>query len=726
MVYTQNTKQLTDTNMCKGSLILIVDEFGTIIEANEKSFEFTKYQRSQLIGLDLCTLDILMPRDMFAKIIAKLKLGDIFTGIGIIQKKDSSQLPITTNIIYNQIDGKNIYIITMSETVENQSVDIPLPPNNTVDMLAVLGKNHTLLTLNKHWENTLGWTGTELAQNNIDKFIHDDDKTQSSQVFDVIEGGISVFSYENRFLAKDGSYHWLLWSSFPLLNEKLILLVASDITLEKEAETINSIIAQAIEDSQIEAYVFDAQDFRIIKSSRTLLHNTGYSQMEMSNLTFFDISNDITKADFSKTLQPLISEGEDKIQMRFKHRRKDGSIYPVETVISFSKNTTQHTGVFVVIAFDITHSIMLEEKLKYSQYLLERVFENLNDLLVVIDDKHQIIKCNWKGLDYLSNEQKKAFSLCYEVLVNKEKPCANCSAKKVFETGKSIFVENINFIDGRIMNLHIIPLIDKNNKVTMVMEHFHDITEQKKAEQEREKLIADLEAKNKEMERFTYTISHDFKSPLITIEGFIGLLEQDIANNKPEQTKNDIACIRNATHKMNDLLESLLKLSRVGRIANISEIIILYDLVNEVIDQLYDSIEKHNVKIIIDKDLPTVYGDYQRLFEVFQNLIENAIKYTSKRKKGIINIGVKKQNNEYVFYVKDNGIGIKPQHYKKIFGLFEQLNTKTIGTGIGLALVKRIVEMYGGRIWVESDGKNKGSVFYFTLRDAMDDKQSRG
>lgn len=242
-----------------------------------------------------------------------------------------------------------------------------------------------------------------------------------------------------------------------------------------------------------------------------------------------------------------------------------------------------------------------------------------------------------------------------------------------------------------------------------------DITERKQAEAEREHLIAELEAKNRELERFTYTVSHDLKSPLFTIRGFLGLLEEDSLAGDLDQVREDIRHIQNATETMQRLLDDLLTLSRVGRITNPPEAIPLTSLVNEAVERVTGQIRARGVEVRIAPDLPEVYGDRTRLVDVLQNLIENAVKYAGEGAHPVIEIGGATHGNRVEVFVRDNGPGIPPQYHEKVFGLFERLDNKTEGTGIGLALVKRIVEVHGGRVWIDSSGTGDGCTVRFTL-----------
>jgi signal transduction histidine kinase len=231
----------------------------------------------------------------------------------------------------------------------------------------------------------------------------------------------------------------------------------------------------------------------------------------------------------------------------------------------------------------------------------------------------------------------------------------------------------------------------------------------------RKTLINELESKNQELERFTYTVSHDLKSPLVTISGFLGYLEQDAVQGDYERLRQDSQRIQEAVLKMQKLLNELLELSRIGRIMNSPGMVPFEELVHEAMDIVHGRLDERNITVHIQPGLPSVYGDKPRLVEVLQNLLDNSAKYMGAQSNPHIEIGqAGSEDGKPIFYVKDNGIGIAPEHHDRIFGLFNKLDVRTEGTGVGLALVKRIIEIHDGRIWVESE-ENHGAAFLFTL-----------
>jgi PAS domain S-box-containing protein len=244
-----------------------------------------------------------------------------------------------------------------------------------------------------------------------------------------------------------------------------------------------------------------------------------------------------------------------------------------------------------------------------------------------------------------------------------------------------------------------------------------DITEIRSVETEREKLIQELQSKNSELDRFTYTVSHDLRSPLVTIRGFLGFMEKDIEAGKTERITKDMSRIIAAAVKMQQFLDELLILSRAGRVMNSPEPVSFHTIVVDTLEMLRGRIEARGVQVHIADNMAPVYGDRARLLEVVQNLVDNAVKFMGIQTEPRIEIGqngTDPQGNP-IFFVQDNGIGIEKQHYERIFGLFNKLDAQIEGTGIGLALVKQIVEVHGGHIWVESEGIGKGTKFLFTL-----------
>ncbi len=230
----------------------------------------------------------------------------------------------------------------------------------------------------------------------------------------------------------------------------------------------------------------------------------------------------------------------------------------------------------------------------------------------------------------------------------------------------------------------------------------------------------ELREKNVEMQRFTYTVTHDLKSPVVTVKTFVNYLMQDIKQVAPaEQIEKDISYIRNAADRMGRLLDELLKMSRIGHQDNAPVKTDFHSLAQGAINAVAGQIAQAGVKVTIGDENVALIGDNSALLQLWQNLVENAVKYMGDQPSPEIVLGLERRAQNVTFFVRDNGMGIDMLFHEQIFGIFEKLDTKSDGTGLGLAVVKRIVEIYHGSVWVESPGIGKGSTFKFTIPDVI-------
>ncbi len=279
-----------------------------------------------------------------------------------------------------------------------------------------------------------------------------------------------------------------------------------------------------------------------------------------------------------------------------------------------------------------------------------------------------------------------------------------------------------------ILSLLLHLLLERMQMYRQARDHaLQEVSERKRAEaalKENEKkleaLLAELAAKNAELETFVYSVSHDLKTPIVTIEGFIGALREDFGNLISKDGEKYLDYIGDAARKMEILINELLELSRIGRLTVKKTEFPFGDLISEVLKTLQPRIEERGIQVNVDEKLPLVYGEKKRLVQIMENLVSNAVKYLGKENPSPrIEVGVRENDDQKVFFVRDNGIGIEERYFEKIFEVFQRLPAaKKIGegTGIGLAIVKRIIEHHGGRVWLESD-LGKGTTFFFTLKD---------
>lgn len=394
----------------------------------------------------------------------------------------------------------------------------------------------------------------------------------------------------------------------------------------------------------------------------------------------------------------------------------------------------KHTYAIILIVLTIVSIYMIVQsgkienqrhtaikRLQESEKKFKMIFNSVFHHIGLLDADGRIIEMNQTTLNFIKKDngaikgrllwEAPWWNFSSENQIQLKEALIQCKEKSFVRfQAQNKFEEDVVDVD-----VSMKAILDDMGKIQLIISEMLDISEQKETEREMQALIEALEAQKEELERFTYTVSHDLKSPLITIKGFLSLLEKDVQDKDEEQARHDMKRIYDAVNKMEMLLRDLLELSRIGRMMNDPEKISLSTLIKEAQEMAAGQLEEKQVTLKIHEPLPHVYGDLVRLREVLVNLLANAAKFMGGQETPIIEVGYTMKGEQPCIYVKDNGIGIKPEYGEKIFGLFEKLDQSYEGTGIGLAIVKRIVEIHGGRIWVESGGPGMGSTFCFTL-----------
>jgi two-component system, LuxR family, sensor kinase FixL len=378
-------------------------------------------------------------------------------------------------------------------------------------------------------------------------------------------------------------------------------------------------------------------------------------------------------------------------------------------------------GEIVCIFDNVTDRKRAEIDLVESEKKYKDLVQNLWEGIWQLDRTNQTVFVNQRMAEMLGYKITEMLGRSIENFFDEEmKKCFQQGMEKNLKTSvKEWSPTEIVFLkkDGGPLYTSISarPLFGDDGEYLGLLASITDISLRVSLEKKQEELIKGLEEKNVELERFIYTVSHDLKSPLITIRGFLGLLKEDIHSSRIEDIDKNILRINNAADKMYGLLTDLLELSRIGRIGPPPEKFNLNEAIEEVLVLLQGKLSERKVKINIPPAMPKVYAEKKRVQEIFQNLVENALKFMGPQQDPEINIDARIENGKIHCLVRDNGIGIEPPYHEKIFNLFERLDHNVPGTGVGLAIVKRIVEVHKGNVWVESQGRGNGSTFHFTL-----------
>jgi PAS domain S-box-containing protein len=472
---------------------------------------------------------------------------------------------------------------------------------------------------------------------------------------------------------------------------------------EQEALSQSEQRYRTIMDQAADALLVCNETGRLLDVNRKACQSLGYSREELLARSIEDIDPEAIRTGKPKQWGKAFA-GE---QFTFEswQVRKDGSIFPVE--VTLGQVLLPSGKAILGIVRDITERKKWTEELLMASQKWRTTFDAIIDPVSLLSCDGTVEQCNraftdFLGLDFPSVLGRKCFQLLHE----KEEHIPLCPIVRSLKSGVR---ETMELQVGQKMYLVVAdPIREPSGNIINFVHIMRDITDRKRAEEE-------LLAKNAELESFTYAVSHDLRSPLVTVRTFLGHLAQDMAEGARDQVEQDLVYIDSATLKMNALLEELMKFAQVGRVTNPPVEAPLQDIVQEAVNLTAGRIDKRGVRVHVMQDPMLIYGDRTRLVEVFQNLIDNAVKFMGEQNKPHIQIGAEKTNGYISCFVRDNGMGIDPLHKDKLFGLFGKLNPGIEGTGLGLALVKRIVELHGGRIWAESEGTGRGACFWFSL-----------
>lgn len=497
---------------------------------------------------------------------------------------------------------------------------------------------------------------------------------------------------------------------------------------------------------------------------RTIFENTGTSSIlfdnsgiiQLCNTEFLYLSGYCNKEiENIKSIFDFIIDENEELKQKFEKLFKynNGKHIPLRFELNFKNKNQEIKRVLVNIAHipnktlsiasiqDITELKKAEESIQKNVKLFKSYFDLPLVGIAITNNDNRWITVNDKLCEMLGFTREELLTISWKDITPKEDLNNEILKFNEFKNDLNIRTYEKKYFrkDGSILNVLLSTAIVKksDNVVDYYVSVIQDITEQKQSEIAIKLLNSELVEKNKELEQIIHVTSHDLRSPLVNIQGFGKEIEKSFKEFSEEIEKIDDAkkikelfkehCISslpvyleyilNGTRKMDVLLSGLLKLSRMGRQAMNPILINVEKLVKEVIQNFEFKTNQINAKISI-QILPDCVCDEQMIIHIFSNLIDNALKYSSKERKPVIIISGEhdKINKQTIYSVKDNGIGISNQYLSKIFELFQRLEPEIEGEGLGLTIISKFLDKINGKIWVESE-LNKGSIFYFTIPD---------
>jgi PAS domain S-box-containing protein len=505
------------------------------------------------------------------------------------------------------------------------------------------------------------------------------------------------------------------------INDDITARKQNEDALRKSEELYRTLVQNL---PNIVVNMFD-KDLRYTLIEGSALHRHGFQRSTLEGKTV----REVLSPDRAQLYEPLYRAALNG-QVSTLETTRDGYTYYVTIVPVKDENGEIFAG--MSLSEDITERKQAQAKLEYQAHLLA----NVNDAVIASDENFNLTSWNpaaekmygWKAEEVLGKPGPEVFRTEF---IDEERSAA---ISRLFETGL-LHAETIQYRkDGLPIDVEgdLMALRDEEGRTTGYLTVNRDISERKRAENEIRKLNADLqhravelEAANKELEAFSYSVSHDLRAPLRAMDGFSRILLTDYAAQLDADAQRYLKLVRDNAQQMGDLINGLLNFSRLGRQSLQKTTVNPKNLIERVMQDLLTENQNRQIEWKLG-DLPVCQADSILLKQVFANLLQNALKFTRQREVAQIEIGSQQVEGDTVYFVKDNGVGFDMRYAHKLFGVFQRMHRAEDfeGVGVGLATVQRIVHRHGGRIWAESE-LDRGATFYFTLALALRESDGR-
>jgi PAS domain S-box-containing protein len=770
-------KELADQKFAldQHAIVAVTDVQGTITYVNEKFCAISQYPKEELIGQNHRILNSgHHPKEFFQQMYHAIANGKVWHGEIKNRAKDGSIYWVDTTIVpFMSAEGKpRQYMAIRADITERKRAEevrerLAAVVESSDD--AIIGKtlDGIITAWNHGAEKVFGYSTSEAVGKSMRMLLPPERADEEPDILARIAHGESVEHLETVRVRKDGTYIDVSATISPIRDGSGVIIgaskIARDITERKRAEEAlkESLVTsdRALKELADQKFALDQHAIVAItdvQGTITYVNDKSctiskFSKDELIGQNHRILNSSHHPKEFFQQMYHAIANGR-VWRGEIKNRAKDGSIYWVDTTIVPFMSGEGKPRQYVAIRADITERKLAEETLAGQALELTRsrqaledqtltlrsVLDSMAEGLVAADEQGKFVIWNTAAEKILGmgavNLSSKDWTEHYGLfLPDTVTPFPSNQLPLVLaikgEASKTeMFVRNPVLTEGAWIEVSGSPRKDKDGVVRGGVVAFRDVTRRRADEREILKLndelelrvaerTAQLEAVNKELEAFSYSVSHDLRAPLRHIIGFSRMLMEEFGSTLDPGAQHYLDRIQAGTQKMGLLVDELLNLAKVGRHAIARQTTRLNAIVEEVVTMLGPDVQGREVQWVIG-DLPLVECDPVLVKQIFQNLLANALKFTRTRTPAVIQVSHKEntEDGQPVFVVRDNGIGFNMKYVDKLFGVFQRLHRAEDfeGTGIGLATVQRIVQKHGGRVWAEGE-VDKGAAFYFTL-----------
>ncbi|MFV5689400.1 PAS domain S-box protein [Flavobacterium sp. ZT3R25] len=589
------------------------------------------------------------------------------------------------------------------------------------DLVCIANVDGFFYKVNPAFTAVLGFSKEELEGKPFIDFIHPEDLDKTFKEVEKLSNGHKTISFENRYRCSNDEYVLLTWNTSPDPDTGNLYCIARDITKEKEAElnliNSNKLLDESQSIAKIGSWKFDLMTNDLIWSKG---HYQIFDLEELpSDELFLAYRSKIHPDDLSgldKALEKILTTGAD---LHYNHRLlfSNGNLkYVVAIGKPYKNEKGEVVGVQGTIQ-DITDKTLAEQK-------IEEKAKEINDIKSALDEAAIVAITDQKGVFSYVNENFCAVSkYSKEELIGQDQQIISTGYHTI-EFRRDVFgtIANGNIWKGEVMNrakdgsfywenTTIVPFLNEKGKPYQYIAISTDITQEKLAKENLNNALVDLGKKNKELDQYAYIVSHDLKAPLRAINNLSEWIVEDMPE-MPDEVSANFELLRGRIQRMENLINGVLEYSRIGRTEIEKETTDLKKMLDQIIDSVVP-IEGFEVSMV--DTIPVIETERILLQQVFSNLISNSVKYNDKPI-GKIECLYEILPDFHQFTIKDNGPGIAEEYHKKVFEVFQTIEArdKKESTGIGLSIVKKIIEEKGGSIYIESENDN-GTSFIFTL-----------